>query len=240
MCEAGSSPTRTVARPTWPSSATEAATSSRTFAPSALPSMIVAVTSRRLVGQNARAVRLPRKNDADSVQRAPAGARAARGRPRAVREGRRVGDRPRLDPGLGRAARGLARRVRALGGRRGRRDRPGRRGGRRPARAHRGRADRLRAARREGDRGVRRLPNVRDRRQDHPSILLCLQTRGRRARARPLDRGRGAGDARVPARGRQPGALPPRRPARGEDARRRPDVPRPLALHDRRRRSART
>ena len=43
MCEAGSSPTRTVARPTCPSSATEAATSSRTFAPSALPSMSVAV-----------------------------------------------------------------------------------------------------------------------------------------------------------------------------------------------------
>src|SRR6188472_1946231 len=42
MCDAGSSPTRTVARPTWPSSATDVATSSRTFAPSALPSMRVA------------------------------------------------------------------------------------------------------------------------------------------------------------------------------------------------------
>ena len=38
-----------------------------------------------------------------------------------------------------------------------------------------GRPDRLGAARREGDRGVGRLPNVCDRRQNHPSILLCLQ-----------------------------------------------------------------
>src|SRR5215475_7895639 len=65
MCDAGSSPTRTVARPTWPSSATDAATSSRTFAPSALPSMIVADTRR---GYSLRAMRLPRKNDGDSVR----------------------------------------------------------------------------------------------------------------------------------------------------------------------------
>src|SRR5581483_12387479 len=65
MCDAGSSPTRTVARPTWPSSATEAATSSRTFAPSALPSMIVAGTGR---GYSLRSMRLPRKNDRDSVR----------------------------------------------------------------------------------------------------------------------------------------------------------------------------
>src|ERR1700756_601220 len=65
MCDAGSSPTRTVARPTWPSSATDAATSSRTFAPSALPSMIVAGTRR---GYSLRSMRLPRKNDADSVR----------------------------------------------------------------------------------------------------------------------------------------------------------------------------
>src|SRR5262245_5609942 len=65
MCEAGSSPTRTVARPTWPSSATDAATSSLTFAPSALPSMIVAGTRR---GYSLRAMRLSRKNDGDSVR----------------------------------------------------------------------------------------------------------------------------------------------------------------------------
>src|SRR5215472_16415829 len=65
MCEAGSSPTRMVARPTWPNSATEAATSSRTFAPSALPSMIVAGTGR---GYSLRPMRLSRKNDADAVR----------------------------------------------------------------------------------------------------------------------------------------------------------------------------
>src|SRR5690349_19205635 len=65
MWDAGSSPTRTVASPTWPSSPTEAATSSRTFAPSALPSMMVAATRR---GYSLRPMRLPRKNDADSVR----------------------------------------------------------------------------------------------------------------------------------------------------------------------------
>src|SRR5579862_7586947 len=65
MCDAGSSPTRTVASPTWPSSATEAATSSRTFAPSALPSIRVAATRR---GYSLRSMRLPRKNDADSIR----------------------------------------------------------------------------------------------------------------------------------------------------------------------------
>src|SRR5881398_3007564 len=71
MCEAGSSPTRTVARPTWPSSATEAATSSRTVAPSALPSMRVAVTVRayRVGCTRLRTMpRLSRKNDLDSVR----------------------------------------------------------------------------------------------------------------------------------------------------------------------------
>src|SRR5581483_2320378 len=68
MCEAGSSPTRTVARPTWPISATEEATSSRTFAPSALPSMRVAATPVSVLGENARVARLPRKNDPDSVR----------------------------------------------------------------------------------------------------------------------------------------------------------------------------
>src|SRR5215471_3392148 len=65
MCDAGSSPTRTVASPTCPSSATDTATSSRTFAPSALPSMIVAGTRR---GYSLRAMRLSRKNDGDSVR----------------------------------------------------------------------------------------------------------------------------------------------------------------------------
>src|SRR5579859_809136 len=65
MCEAASSPTSTVARPTCPSSATDAATSSRTFAPSALPSMIVAATGR---GYSLRSMRLPRKNDPGSVR----------------------------------------------------------------------------------------------------------------------------------------------------------------------------
>src|ERR1700758_2058111 len=46
-------------------SPTDAATSSRTFAPSALPSMIVAGTRR---GYSLRSMRLPRKNDADSVR----------------------------------------------------------------------------------------------------------------------------------------------------------------------------
>src|SRR5438105_2574644 len=65
MWEAGSSPTRTVARPTWPSSATDAATSSRTFVPGALPWMMVAVTRR---GYSLRSMRLSRKNDPDSVR----------------------------------------------------------------------------------------------------------------------------------------------------------------------------
>src|SRR5579862_3208451 len=67
MCEAGSSPTRIVARPTWPRSATEAATSSRTFAPSALPSRRVAAIAVSVVRENARMARLPRKNDPESV-----------------------------------------------------------------------------------------------------------------------------------------------------------------------------
>ncbi len=57
MSEAGSSPTSTVASPMSPSSATSAATSARTFAASALPSMIVAVTTGDV---NARAARLER------------------------------------------------------------------------------------------------------------------------------------------------------------------------------------
>ena len=95
MCDAGSSPTRTVARPTWPSSATEAATSSRTFAPSALPSMIVAVT----------AARLPRSAPARSP---PARIRSTSARSSVVREsarrdpartcGRRTGARRRSPP----------------------------------------------------------------------------------------------------------------------------------------------
>ena len=185
--------------------------------------------------------RLPRKNDPDSVRKRQEALGLPRGRPGALGEGRRVGDRARLDPRLRRAARRLARRVRAVRGRRGRRDRTRRRGGRRPARAHRGRADGVGAARREGDRGVGRLPNVRGRRQNHPSILLRLQGRRRRAR-----RSRAGSRAQVPAmreflrERRQSRALALRGPARGEDARRRADVPRPLALDDRRRVRRRT
>src|SRR5919112_1545142 len=65
MWDAGSSPTRTVASPTWPSSATDAATSSRTFSARVLPSMIVAVTRR---GYSLRPMRLSRKNDAEVVE----------------------------------------------------------------------------------------------------------------------------------------------------------------------------
>src|SRR3954452_15615415 len=67
MCDAGSSPTRTVARPTWPRSATLAATSSRTFAASALPSMTVAATDLSVRENAAVADRLPPKNDAASI-----------------------------------------------------------------------------------------------------------------------------------------------------------------------------
>src|SRR5258708_5776236 len=65
MWGAGSSPVRAGGRPTWPSSATDAATSSRTFAPSALPSMIVAGTGR---GYSLRPMRLSRKNDPATVR----------------------------------------------------------------------------------------------------------------------------------------------------------------------------
>src|SRR3954469_10460787 len=64
MCDAGSSPTSTVARPTWPSSATSRATSSRTLAASALPSIMVAAIDLS-VRENAEV--LPRKNDPVSI-----------------------------------------------------------------------------------------------------------------------------------------------------------------------------
>src|SRR5579864_5421058 len=48
MCDAGSSPTSTVATPTWSSSTTETATSSRTLAASAFPSMSVAAIAASL------------------------------------------------------------------------------------------------------------------------------------------------------------------------------------------------
>src|SRR5436189_1485040 len=64
MCDAGSSPTSTVAMPTWPSSATAAATSSRTFAAIGLPSISVADTRR---GYSLLPMRMPRKNDAASI-----------------------------------------------------------------------------------------------------------------------------------------------------------------------------
>src|SRR4051812_7756341 len=65
MCDAGSSPTSTVASPTWPRSATSRATSARTFAASALPSIMVAAIDLR-VRDNAAV--LPRKNDPGSIQ----------------------------------------------------------------------------------------------------------------------------------------------------------------------------
>src|SRR5436305_6884655 len=64
MWDAGSSPTSTVARPTWPRSATLAATSSRTLAASALPSIMVAAIGLS-VRENAAV--LPRKNDPASI-----------------------------------------------------------------------------------------------------------------------------------------------------------------------------
>src|SRR5438105_844993 len=67
MCDAGSSPTSTVARPTWPRSATFAATSSRTFAASALPSIMVADIGLSVRENAAVADRLPRKSDAASI-----------------------------------------------------------------------------------------------------------------------------------------------------------------------------
>src|SRR3954449_1374707 len=64
MCDAGSSPTSTVARPTWPSSATSRATSSRTLVASAFPSIMVAAIDLS-VRENADV--LPRKNDPVSI-----------------------------------------------------------------------------------------------------------------------------------------------------------------------------
>src|SRR3954452_8883496 len=64
MCDAGSSPTSTVASPTCPSSATSRATSARTFSASALPSIMVAAIDLS-VRENAAV--LPRKNDPVSI-----------------------------------------------------------------------------------------------------------------------------------------------------------------------------
>src|SRR5689334_4162527 len=66
MCDAGSSPTSTVASPTPPSCATSRATSSRTFCASALPSIAIAVTGLR-VRENGDVPALPRKNDPTSI-----------------------------------------------------------------------------------------------------------------------------------------------------------------------------
>src|SRR4051812_27355087 len=68
MCEAGSSPTSTVARPISPSSATSRATSCCTFAARAFPSMIVAAMTRTLTSSAGMATRLPRKNDEASIR----------------------------------------------------------------------------------------------------------------------------------------------------------------------------
>ena len=69
------------------------------------------------------------------------------------------------------------------------------------------------------------------------SCFVCADATAR-GDARALDRGRGAGAARVARVCRRPHALPPRPAARGQDARGGPDVPRALGLDDRRRRRA--
>src|SRR5436305_1934715 len=66
MCDAGSSPTSTVARPTPPNWATSRATSARTFCASALPSIVVAAIGLS-VRENGDVAPLPRKNDATSI-----------------------------------------------------------------------------------------------------------------------------------------------------------------------------
>src|SRR6478752_7175240 len=66
MCDAGSSPTSTVASPTPPSCATSRATSARTFSASALPSIVIAATGLS-VRENAGVPALPRKNDPASI-----------------------------------------------------------------------------------------------------------------------------------------------------------------------------
>ena len=69
------------------------------------------------------------------------------------------------------------------------------------------------------------------------SCFVCLNA-GDAVALAALDRGRAAGHADVPRVGRRPRALAAGAAARGEDARRRPDVPRALALDDRRCRRA--
>src|SRR4029079_5635594 len=67
MCEAGSSPTRTVARPTPPSCSTSRATSARTFCASAFPSMVIAAIGLSVRENAAVPDRMPRKNDPASI-----------------------------------------------------------------------------------------------------------------------------------------------------------------------------
>ena len=69
-------------------------------------------------------------------------------------------------------------------------------------------------------------------RTESASILLRLQVRGRSARPGDLDRWRGRDLMRLDRRVGRPFRLAPREAPRGQDARRRPDVPRPLALDD--------
>ena len=72
-------------------------------------------------------------------------------------------------------------------------------------------------------------------RPDHPRVVLRVRGRGRRGRARALDRGRAARDARVARDVGRSVAVEAREAARREDARGRADVPRALAVDDRRR-----
>ena len=185
----------------------------------------------------------PRKNDAESIQarrdaiRGVVGDAAARPRRRGLVAGAGVAHRRRRDPGLGRrAARRRARRVRARGaGRDAARDRPRAGGAARPARAHGGRALGLDVARDEGGGDLGRIPNIRASRQNDTCILLCLQRHRRRCAPCKVARGLARRAPRLPRRARRPVALEAGEAARGEDARRRADVPRPLGLDDRRR-----
>ena len=119
---------------------------------------------------------------------------------------------------------------------RARRARPRDRRGLRAARAHRGRALGLALPRRARRHRVRRLPDRGAARPDDARVLLRLHARRRRP---PRSRAGSRRSCRRCATG-SPSAtsdvdLPLREAARGRDARRRPDVPRHVGVHDRRR-----
>ena len=117
-----------------------------------------------------------------------------------------------------------------------RRDRPRGRDRARAARAHRGRPDGVDDARR-ARRRRRSAPTCSHDRITRASCFVCANA-GRGDRTRALGRGRAARDARVARVVGRPVALAAREAARRQDARRRADVPRALAVDDRRRRRA--